>query len=266
MPIHGRGSSTTFTLSTAKMPPSGFSRHVPIARAECSSWTRSTPGTRRSSRATGRLRTCPLRALHGGQDGCARKDRDRATIQRYSGDSVSLRVEAACPGLLVLPDTYFPGWRATVNGRDQPIYPTDGAFRGVTVPEGSVTRRIPLRAARLPDWSCSRSGRARRVPSRWVSPLVAYAEPTSRNAEPSPGGCAALAGLRSSLASRCGCANFVADERQQSQSAGRFLAHTNISPMLIAISRYRRAAGNKRLTRSRYRASVGFVCRSCPKR
>ena len=78
-----------------------------------------------------------LRALHGGQDGCARKDRDRATIQRYSGDSVSLRVEAACPGLLVLPDTYFPGWRATVNGRDQPIYPTDGALRGVTVPEGA---------------------------------------------------------------------------------------------------------------------------------
>ena len=62
-------------------------------------------------------------------------------------DSVTLRVEAACPGLLVLPDTYFPGWRATVNGEDERIYATDGAFRGVTVPEGNVACRVPLRAA-----------------------------------------------------------------------------------------------------------------------
>ena len=56
---------------------------------------------------------------------------------------MTLRVSAACAGLLVLPDTYFPGWKATVNGRDQTIYPTDGAFRGVTVPEG--TSRVEFR-------------------------------------------------------------------------------------------------------------------------
>jgi uncharacterized membrane protein YfhO len=38
--------------------------------------------------------------------------------------------------LLVLPDTFFPGWKATVNGEERMIYATDGAFRGVTVPEG----------------------------------------------------------------------------------------------------------------------------------
>jgi hypothetical protein len=75
-----------------------------------------------------------LRALRGG---CAEGDHDRATIERYSGDSVSLRVEAACAGLLVLPDTYFPGWKATRDGHDQPIYPTNGALRGVTVPAGT---------------------------------------------------------------------------------------------------------------------------------
>ena len=56
---------------------------------------------------------------------------------------MTLRVEAACPGLLVLPDTYFPGWRATVNGRKRTIYATDGAFRGVTVPKG--TSRVEFR-------------------------------------------------------------------------------------------------------------------------
>ena len=84
-----------------------------------------------------------LLALRGGRDQCAGRGRDRASIERYSGSSVSLRVEAACPGLLVLPDTYFPGWKATVNGRDRTIYPTNGAFRSVTVPAG--TSRVEFR-------------------------------------------------------------------------------------------------------------------------
>jgi hypothetical protein len=78
-----------------------------------------------------------LRALQDGGARCEAATQDRADIERYSGDSVTLRVEAACPGLLVLPDTYFPGWTATVNGKQQTIYPTDAAFRGVTVPKGS---------------------------------------------------------------------------------------------------------------------------------
>jgi Bacterial membrane protein YfhO len=77
-----------------------------------------------------------LRGRQGGRE-CAEKDPDRATIERYVGNSVSVRVMTSCPGLLVLPDTYFPGWAATVNGRNGTIYPTDGAFRGVVVPEGT---------------------------------------------------------------------------------------------------------------------------------
>jgi hypothetical protein len=78
-----------------------------------------------------------LRALQEGRSKCTAEARDRASIVDYSATSVNLRVEAACPGLLVLPDTYFPGWKATVNGRGQTIYPTDGAFRGVAVPAGT---------------------------------------------------------------------------------------------------------------------------------
>ena len=62
-------------------------------------------------------------------------------------DRLTLRVDAACAGLLVLPDTYFPGWTATVNGRSGTIYPTDGALRGVTVPKGAS--RVELRYAPL---------------------------------------------------------------------------------------------------------------------
>jgi hypothetical protein len=77
-----------------------------------------------------------LAALQGEQTRCQARARDRATIERYSGNSVTLRVDAACPGLLVLPDTYFPGWKASVNGEKRTIYATNGAFRGVTVPKG----------------------------------------------------------------------------------------------------------------------------------
>jgi Bacterial membrane protein YfhO len=78
-----------------------------------------------------------LRALQDARTECDAGARDQATIERYSAESLTLRVRAACAGLLVLPDTYFPGWRATVNGRKQTIYPTDGAFRGVPVPKGT---------------------------------------------------------------------------------------------------------------------------------
>ncbi len=84
-----------------------------------------------------------LLALQQPRTTCNDGGRDRATIQRYTTRSVTLRVHAACAGLLILPDTYFPGWTATVNGRGQPVYPTDAAFRGITVPEG--TSHVELR-------------------------------------------------------------------------------------------------------------------------
>jgi hypothetical protein len=84
-----------------------------------------------------------LHVLQDERTGCNAGTRDRASIERYSANSVTLRVSAACVGLLVLPDTYFPGWKATVNTRARTIYPTDGAFRGVIVPKG--TSRVQFR-------------------------------------------------------------------------------------------------------------------------
>jgi hypothetical protein len=77
------------------------------------------------------------------------ESRDQVKIANYSSDKVTLDVDAVCPGLLVLPDTYFPGWSATVNGSDQRIYPTDGAFRGVVVPAGKSTVEMTYRPTRF---------------------------------------------------------------------------------------------------------------------
>jgi hypothetical protein len=84
-----------------------------------------------------------LSALQNGPGACGQKHSDRASIEHYSAETVTLDINAACPGLLVLSDTHFPGWRATVNGRDQTIYATDVAFRGVAVPKG--TSRVEFR-------------------------------------------------------------------------------------------------------------------------
>jgi hypothetical protein len=61
----------------------------------------------------------------------------RAAIVSYAADRVEVRVSPGAAGLLVLTDSFFPGWTATVNGRAAPILATDVAFRGVVVGGGA---------------------------------------------------------------------------------------------------------------------------------
>jgi uncharacterized membrane protein YfhO len=70
---------------------------------------------------------------------------DPVTFEHDADTSVELRVHAARPGLVVLGDTYYPGWDATVDGRSAAIHPTNVAFRGVLVPAGTHTVRFDYR-------------------------------------------------------------------------------------------------------------------------
>lgn len=59
-----------------------------------------------------------------------------ATITSYAPERVEIAVEAPAPGVLVLTDTYYPGWHARVNGANRQILRANGLFRAVAVPAG----------------------------------------------------------------------------------------------------------------------------------
>jgi hypothetical protein len=57
-------------------------------------------------------------------------------VLEYGLQQVRLSVESERPAYLVTSETHYPGWRAYVDGRPQPIYYTNVAFRGFPVPAG----------------------------------------------------------------------------------------------------------------------------------
>jgi hypothetical protein len=58
---------------------------------------------------------------------------------------MSVRTEVTAPGVvvLVLTDTYYPGWQAQLDGVATPLHRSHGAFRAVVVPAG--THRVDFR-------------------------------------------------------------------------------------------------------------------------
>jgi hypothetical protein len=53
-----------------------------------------------------------------------------------------LRVESNEPSILVVSQMYYPGWKATVDGSEVPVYPVDLSLTGILVPGGSHDVRL----------------------------------------------------------------------------------------------------------------------------
>jgi hypothetical protein len=68
---------------------------------------------------------------------CSGGDRLRPHFER--ADRVVIDATLACDGLVMLNDTWFPGWHASMDGVDVPIWRTDVVFRGVAVRAGAHT-------------------------------------------------------------------------------------------------------------------------------
>lgn len=57
-------------------------------------------------------------------------------VARWEPRRVVLDVELERPGLVVLADVFYPGWRLRTNGQDAPILRTNRLMRGALVPAG----------------------------------------------------------------------------------------------------------------------------------
>jgi len=61
---------------------------------------------------------------------------DSVEIMRYTPNRVTIQADAAADGFLFLSDTYYPDWRAYVDGVASEIYAADYAFRAVYLTAG----------------------------------------------------------------------------------------------------------------------------------
>jgi hypothetical protein len=68
---------------------------------------------------------------------------DRQKIDSYGQSRISIIAQMGCSGMLVLADTFTPGWNATVDGSPVRIYEAYGVIRAVVVPAG--THKIEFR-------------------------------------------------------------------------------------------------------------------------
>ncbi len=65
-----------------------------------------------------------------------------------------MNADLRCRGLLVVSETFYPGWEATVDGKPEPIDEVFGALRGVVLESGShrVEMRYRPGVVRLGAW------------------------------------------------------------------------------------------------------------------
>lgn len=64
------------------------------------------------------------------------KNSPAAIILHYRPNGVTIQINAPSAGYLVLADTFYPGWAASVDGKPAPIWPANYAFRAVEIEAG----------------------------------------------------------------------------------------------------------------------------------
>jgi hypothetical protein len=72
----------------------------------------------------------------GADSAGARQSVDQAEVVVYEPERVALHTHSATAGYLILADSYYPCWEATVDGRTTPILRANLMFRAVELPAG----------------------------------------------------------------------------------------------------------------------------------
>ncbi len=88
---------------------------------------------------------------------------ESVAVIKHEPQRVELRASLDRPGLVILADTYYPGWRLTIDGMPAPIFRANRMMRGAAMPAGEHTLVytyepgvVPNRCDRLPG-GCDRA-------------------------------------------------------------------------------------------------------------
>jgi hypothetical protein len=84
----------------------------------------------------------------------AQRDETVRITEQSDPDAMILEADLSAAGLVVVADTYYPGWSATIDGTATPIYPANLLFRAVSVPAGrhTIVFRYAPRSLRYGWW------------------------------------------------------------------------------------------------------------------
>ncbi|MCL6543604.1 MAG: YfhO family protein [Bryobacteraceae bacterium] len=100
----------------------------------------------------------------------------RVRVLRYEPGRIELETEAPHPQFLVSSEAHYPGWRAYVDGTPAPLYYTNAAFRGLSLPAGRHVVRMEFRPRTL------LMGAALSL-AAWIIWLLCWIRPRRRDAK-----------------------------------------------------------------------------------
>ena len=67
---------------------------------------------------------------------------DEVEIRQYSSNEIIMKTESDSPGFLFLSETWYPSWKAYVDGKPSEVYKTDHTLMSVYLSEGNHTVRF----------------------------------------------------------------------------------------------------------------------------
>jgi hypothetical protein len=83
----------------------------------------------------------PLRAaiVVGASPPLERCESDEENVQMpiHQPNYIHVTARMACRGVVIVTDSWFPGWKATVDGESAPVIEVDGGVRGIVVAKGA---------------------------------------------------------------------------------------------------------------------------------